>query len=181
MVRSPFLLTIQPCSTARSGKQLSSDTVLSVPYMVVEVISDSYKTSYSAAANDAARQTKPRKQFHHPVLPVARVKTEDTPDECSARSAADEDADSGGKAGKVHRNEQQEETEQSAGKKVKVLRPQAMKLHTRIDALVDIIRCHSRYRKNERNTVALTIRKIQAPNHEAAVFEVSGSPLLNFW
>ena len=149
--------------------------------MVVEVISDSYKTSYSAAANDAARQTKPRKQFHHPVLPVARVKTEDTPDECSARSAADEDADSGGKAGKVHRNEQQEETQQSAGKKVKVLRPQAVKLHTRIDALVDIIRCHSRYRKNERNTVALTIRKIQAPNHEAAVFEVSGSPLLNFW
>ena len=135
-----FLLTIQPCSTARSGKQLSSDTVLSVPCMVVEVISDSYKTSYSAAANDAARQTKPRKQFHHPVLPVARVKTEDTPDECSARSAADEDADSGGKAGKVHRNEQQEETQQSAGKKVKVLRPQAVKLHTGIDALVDIIR-----------------------------------------
>lgn len=32
-------------------------------------------------------------------------------------------------------------------------------------------------RKNERRIVAATIRKIQAPNHEAAVLLVSGSPL----
>lgn len=32
------------------------------------------------------------------------------------------------------------------------------------------------YRKKERRIVAATIRKIHAPNHEAAVLEVSGSP-----
>ena len=32
------------------------------------------------------------------------------------------------------------------------------------------------YRKNDLKIVAATIRKIQAPNHEAAVLEVSGSP-----
>lgn len=37
------------------------------------------------------------------------------------------------------------------------------------------------YRKKERRMVAATIRKIQAPNHELAVLEVSGSPELNFW
>jgi hypothetical protein len=36
------------------------------------------------------------------------------------------------------------------------------------------------YRKNDLNTVAATIRKIQAPNQLAAVLEVSGSPLENF-
>lgn len=36
------------------------------------------------------------------------------------------------------------------------------------------------YKKNERNMVAATIRKIQAPNQLAAVFEVSGSPEENF-
>jgi hypothetical protein len=36
------------------------------------------------------------------------------------------------------------------------------------------------YRKKERRMVADTIRKMQAPNHEAAVFDVSGSPLENF-
>ena len=36
------------------------------------------------------------------------------------------------------------------------------------------------YKKNERNIVAATIRKIQAPNQLAAVFEVSGSPEENF-
>jgi hypothetical protein len=36
------------------------------------------------------------------------------------------------------------------------------------------------YRKKERRIVTDTIRKIQAPNHEAAVFDVSGSPLENF-
>lgn len=38
----------------------------------------------------------------------------------------------------------------------------------------------SLYKKNERNMVAATIRKIQAPNQLAAVFEVSGSPEENF-
>lgn len=36
------------------------------------------------------------------------------------------------------------------------------------------------YKKKERNMVAATIRKIQAPNQLAAVFEVSGSPEENF-
>lgn len=35
------------------------------------------------------------------------------------------------------------------------------------------------YRKNDLKMVAATIRKIHAPNQEAATFEVSGSPLLN--
>ena len=36
------------------------------------------------------------------------------------------------------------------------------------------------YLKNERRIVAATMRKIQAPNQEAALFEVSGSPEENF-
>ncbi|OJX56428.1 MAG: hypothetical protein BGO84_03060 [Dysgonomonas sp. 37-18] len=36
------------------------------------------------------------------------------------------------------------------------------------------------YKKKERRIVADTIRKIHAPNHEAAVLLVSGSPLENF-
>jgi hypothetical protein len=36
------------------------------------------------------------------------------------------------------------------------------------------------YKKKERRMVADTIRKIHAPNHDAAVLLVSGSPLENF-
>jgi len=36
------------------------------------------------------------------------------------------------------------------------------------------------YKKQERRIVAATMRKMQAPNQEAAVFEVSGSPDENF-
>ena len=43
----------------------------------------------------------------------------------------------------------------------------------------DLIDRHNQ-RKNERKMVAATMRKIQAPNQEAAVFEVSGSPEENF-
>ena len=32
------------------------------------------------------------------------------------------------------------------------------------------------YKKNDLKMVAATIKKIQAPNHDAAVLEVSGSP-----
>lgn len=39
-----------------------------------------------------------------------------------------------------------------------------------------IVLSYSVYRKNERRMVALTIRKIQAPNQLAAVLLVSGSP-----
>ena len=46
------------------------------------------------------------------------------------------------------------------------------------DAFVDAVPGH-RYRKKERSTVAATIKKMQAPNHEDAVLEVSGSPELS--
>ena len=57
----------------------------------------------------------------------------------------------------------------------------APELHALADSLVDSIfhnYLHDRldYKKKERRIVAATIRKIHAPNHEAAVLLVSGSP-----
>ena len=54
-------------------------------------------------------------------------------------------------------------------------------LNRMTDALVDWVASHKSYtllyyRKNERRIVALTMRKMQAPNQLAAVLLVSGSP-----
>lgn len=53
----------------------------------------------------------------------------------------------------------------------------AFELHAAPDALIDrVLHGGHAYRKNERSTVALTIRKMHAPNQLAAVLLVSGSP-----
>ena len=72
--------------------------------------------------------------------------------------------------------------EQTAAEDEEVLAFQPLELHVPADPLVDF-QVHSPlfYRKNERRMVAATIKKMQAPNQEAAVLEVSGSPEENFW
>ena len=57
------------------------------------------------------------------------------------------------------------------------LRLEPFELHAAPDALIDrVLHGGHAYRKNERSTVALTIRKMHAPNQLAAVLLVSGSP-----
>ena len=63
----------------------------------------------------------------------------------------------------------------------KVLAFQSLELHVPANPLIDFqVHDPKFYKKKERRIVAATIRKMQAPNHDAAVFDVSGSPLLNF-
>ena len=85
-----------------------------------------------------------------------------------------------GNAQKVHRHEEDEHSQKSPGKDEEVLGTQALELDLLADPFVDVVP-GLRYRKKERSTVAATIKKMQSPNHEAAVLEVSGSPELNFW
>ena len=71
--------------------------------------------------------------------------------------------------------------EQTAAEDEKVLAFQSLELHVPANPLIDFqVHDPKFYKKKERRIVAATIRKMQAPNHDAAVFDVSGSPLLNF-
>ena len=67
--------------------------------------------------------------------------------------------------------------EQSSCEEEEVLRLEPFELHAAPDALIDrVLHGGHAYRKNERSTVALTIRKMHAPNQLSAVLLVSGSP-----
>jgi hypothetical protein len=83
----------------------------------------------------------------------------------------------------VHDDKDHEHGKQAAREDEQVLRFKPLKLDAFPNALIYIV-FHNRcsiwdYRKKERRIVAATIRKIQAPNQEAAVLDVSGSPALN--
>ena len=74
-------------------------------------------------------------------------------------------------------DQQHEYGEQSSCEEEEVLRLEPFELHAAPDALIDrVLHGGYAYRKNERSTVALTIRKMHAPNQLAAVLLVSGSP-----
>ena len=64
---------------------------------------------------------------------------------------------------------------QTASEDEEILAAQPLELGTATDSFVDLIDRHNQ-RKNERKIVAATIKKIHAPNHDAAVLDVSGSP-----
>ena len=82
-------------------------------------------------------------------------------------------------AAHVADNDQEERRQQSTGEEEEVLRLEPLELHRPPHAFIDLPRSHQR--KKLLRIVAATIRKIHAPNHEAAVFDVSGSPEENFW
>ena len=82
-------------------------------------------------------------------------------------------------AAHVADDDKEERRQQSTGEEEEVLRLEPLELDRPPHAFIDLPRSHQR--KKLRKIVAATIRKIHAPNHEAAVFDVSGSPEENFW
>ena len=119
--------------------------------------------------------------FHQPVRAIFGIEPERQPYQQRSRSHAEADTDPLVHARHVQDNEHHEHGKQPGGEHEKVLAFQALEVHVPANPLVNF-KVHNAlvYRKKERRIVAATIRKIHAPNHEAAVLLVSGSPLLNF-
>lgn len=114
-------------------------------------------------------------QFHKPEFAVACVETECSPYEQRCRHYPESYAHTLVDACHIHYHEDYEQCEKSAGEDEQILALEALELRTAAYPLIDCVLCHNQ-RKNERRIVAATIRKMQAPNHEAAVLDVSGSP-----
>lgn len=120
-----------------------------------------------------------RLQLHKPPLAVFGVQVECTPNKQRRRNRPEQQAEPRVDTGHIEHDDQHEQSQQSAREEKEVLAFQALELGTAADTFVDTVFRHS-YKKKERRMVAATIRKMQAPNHEAAVFCVSGSPDVNF-
>ena len=127
------------------------------------------------AADDVAGTVARCLQFHKPELTVAGVEPEGSPDERRCRHCPEPYAHPLVRASHVHHHENHEQREQSAGEDEQVLALEALELRTAAYPFVDCVLRHGQ-RKNERRIVAATIRNMQAPNQEAAVLDVSGSP-----
>ena len=125
--------------------------------------------------DDAAGMAAQRPELHQSPFTVFRVQTESRPHERRGAGDAETDAHPLVDARHVHDGEHHEQGEQPAGEDEQVLAFQPLELRAAPDPLVDRVLRHN-HRKNERRMVAATIKNIQAPNHEAAVLEVSGSP-----
>jgi len=117
-------------------------------------------------------------QLHQSVFPVPGVQGECLPDQNGRRNYPEADTEPLVDADHVENDEEDEHDEQTSAKDEEVLRFQPLELNRTADPLVDRELCHDSrdYKKNERRIVAATIKKIHAPNHDAAVFDVSGSP-----
>ncbi len=125
--------------------------------------------------DDVAGMAAQRLELHQSPFTVFRVQTESRPHEHRGAGDAETDAHPLVDARHVHDDEHHEQGEQPAGEDEQVLAFQPLELRAAADPLVDRVLRHNQ-RKNERKMVAATIKKMQAPNHEAAVLEVSGSP-----
>lgn len=125
--------------------------------------------------DDVAGMAAQRPEFHQSPFTVLRVQAESHPYERRGADGAETDAHPLVDARHVHDDEHYEQGEQPAGEDEQVLAFQPLELRAAPDPLVDRVLRHN-HRKNERRMVAATIKNIQAPNHEAAVLEVSGSP-----
>ena len=125
--------------------------------------------------DDVAGMAAQRLELHQSPFTVFRVQTESRPHEHRGAGEAETDAHPLVDARHVHDDEHHEQGKQPAGEDEQVLAFQPLELGAAADSLVDRVLRHNQ-RKNERKMVAATIKKMQAPNHEAAVLEVSGSP-----
>ncbi|EOS16615.1 hypothetical protein C802_00294 [Phocaeicola sartorii] len=131
------------------------------------------------AADDVAGTVTRRLQFHESELAVAGVEPERAPDKRRGGYSSEPYAHPLVYAGHVHHHENHEQREKSAGEDEQVPAFEALEFRAASYPLVYLVFRHGQ-RKNERRIVAATIRKMQAPNQEAAVLEVSGSPDENF-
>ena len=112
--------------------------------------------------------------FHQAVATESAVQRERLPHYERGTRCAEAETEVLIHAAHVADDDKEECRQQSTGKEKKVLRLEPLELHRPPHAFIDLPRSHQR--KKLLRIVAATIRKIHAPNHEAAVFDVSGSP-----
>ena len=120
-----------------------------------------------------------RSLLHQPVLPVLAVHGERLPHHEGGTHYAYDQTGYLTDAAEIEHDHEDEDSQQASCKEEEILCLQALELHRPTYTFVDFPIRHSGYRKKERKIVAATIRKIHAPNQEAAVLLVSGSPLEN--
>lgn len=114
-------------------------------------------------------------ELHKTVLSELGVQAESQPDKGRCRHSGKAYAEPLRDTRYIHNHEQDEQGQKADDEYEQILRFQTLVLHTAPHAFVDGILGHQR--KNDFRIVAATIRKMQAPNHDAAVLLVSGSPL----
>ena len=112
--------------------------------------------------------------FHQTIATESAVQRERLPHHERGTRGAEAETEVLIHATHVADNDQEERRQQSTGEEEEVLSLQPLELHRPPHAFIDLPRSHQR--KKLRKIVAATIRKIHAPNHEAAVLLVSGSP-----
>ena len=111
--------------------------------------------------------------FHQAVATESAVQRERLPHHERGTRCAETETEVLIHAAHVADDNKEERRQQSTDKEEEVLRLEPFELHRLPHAFINLPRSHQR--KKLRKIVA-TIRKIHAPNHEAAVFDVSGSP-----
>lgn len=134
-----------------------------------------YQACDSQPVDYVARPVSHGSEFHEAVLSELGVQAESEPDEGRCRHSGEADAEPLRDTRDIHYHEQDEQRQKADDEYEQILRFQTLVLHTASHAFVDGILGHQR--KNDLRIVAATIRKMQAPNHDAAVLLVSGSPL----
>lgn len=134
-----------------------------------------YQACYPRPVDYVARPVSHGSELHEAVLSELGVQAESEPDEGRCRHSGKAYAEPLRDTRDIHYHEQDEQGQKADGEYEQILRFQTLVLHTAPHAFVDGICGHQR--KNDLRIVAATIRKMQAPNHDAAVLLVSGSPL----
>ena len=134
-----------------------------------------YQACDSQPVDYVARPVSHGAELHKSVLPEPGIKPESEPDKGRGRHCGEADTEPLRDTRDIHYHEQDEQGQKADGEYEQILRFQTLVLHTAPHAFVDGISRHQR--KNDFRIVAATIRKMQAPNHDAAVLLVSGSPL----
>ena len=134
-----------------------------------------YQACDSQPVDYVARPVSPGSELHETVLSELGVQAESEPDEGRCRHSGEADAEPLRDTRYIHNHEQDEQRQEADDEYEQILRFQTLVLHTASNAFVYGILGHQR--KNDLRIVAATMRKIHAPNHDAAVLLVSGSPL----
>lgn len=114
------------------------------------------------------------KEFHQAVFPISLIQVKSCSYQYGGKSDSCEDAAPLVYAGHVHDYKQDKKNQQPCCEYKQVLALESFEFYR--FTYSSVYRIFHGYRKKERKIVAATIRKIQAPNQEAAVLEVSGSP-----
>ena len=116
--------------------------------------------------------------FHESVLPILSVHGKRLPHHEGGTHYAYDQTGYLTHSTEIKNDHEDEDGKQASRKEEEVLRLQALELHRPTYTFVDFPTRHC-YKKKERRMVAATMRKMHAPNQEAAVLLVSGSPELN--